>query len=330
MMRTKLLMVFGAIITAVMFLTVNSAVAKKAYPNKPITTVCSYKAGGDSDSWQRIAAKIMEKYLDQPLIVVNKPGGGGMVTLTYVMRTAPADGYTISHISGSHASSLARGMKGPDFRTEVEILGSSSTSGIFLGARADSKYKTFQDFIDDCKARPGKVKVAVAGIAGTYAMPLFILRDKAKIDFEIVPFGSISPAWVELLGGRIDLASATWTMWGPYVKPEVEMDKRLRPLVAFAEKRYPASPKTPTSVELGYDVTWKQFLGFGVHKDTPKHIVKVLKDAFYKTAHDREYLDMCAKAGKLAWEYKTPGETMDIWYEYYNTMSNLKKSGIIK
>ena len=322
-------MVFGVIITGVMFLTVNSTVAKTAYPEKTITIVCGWKAGGGSDTWARVTAKALEKYLPASITVVNKPGAGAQLAVQHVINIAPPDGYTIAHVEAAIAQNHARGMKGVDMRTDVLMLGSMLYEGYFLGARSDSKYKTFQDFYDDCKARPGKVKVATASLAGGYSIICHLLKDAANLDFEVLPFGSTAPAWQTLLAGKIDLAVAQYGQWEPYMGEGVKKNLRLHLIALAGKKRFPVAQDIPTFRELGYDVAWGTFHGLAIRKDTPKHIVDTLLSAFYKTAHDPEYRKALDKVGRQGMAYKTPEETLKLTNSYWDRTLKLKQAGLL-
>lgn len=329
MRRTKLLTVFGIIITAVMFLTVNSTVAEAVYPEKSITVVCGWKAGGGSDTWARVTAKALKKYLPASIMVVNKPGAGAQLAMQHVVNVAAPDGYTIAHVESAIASNHARGMKGVDIRKDVLMLGSMLYEGYFLGARSDSKYKTFKEFYDDCKARPGKVKVATASLAGGYSIICHLLKDAANLDFEVVPFGSTAPAWQALLAGKIDLAVAQYGQWQPYMGKGVKENLRLHLLALAGAKRFPVAQDIPTFRDLGYDVVWGTYHGIAVRKNTPKHIVDTLLSAFHKTAHDPEYRKALDKVGRQGMTYKTPKETIELTNWYWDRTFKLKQAKLI-
>jgi tripartite-type tricarboxylate transporter receptor subunit TctC len=247
------------------------------------------------------------------------------------MKNVPPDGYTLSHIEGSTVLSRAKGMAGPDMRSpsEVTLLGCGALETFFFGARADSKYKTFQDFVADCKARPGEVKVSLGAITGSVATIAHQMRDLMGLDFKLVPLGGSAPQWVELIAGRIDLALADYSMWQPYLGESVEMSKRLRLLAMSGKKRHEAQPDIRTFRELGADITIGTFHGFGVRPDTPKDIVETLVNAFRDVFKDPEYLDALPKIGRQGMFYQSPEEMLETIKYNWKVGEDLKKAGKI-
>lgn len=290
------------------FLTGNAETGEKAYPARPIKIMVGWNAGGGSDTWTRATASLMEKKLNVPMVIVNKPGGGSLSQLQEVMTTLPADGYTISQIEASTVTNRARGMEGPDLRADMAILGGMSYQGYFFGARADTKIMTLKDFVEECKAKPGKIRVGISSAYGAQSTIVNLLKVKAKIDFQVVAFGSDANNWKELLGGRIDFASGDWGLWMPYIGPDVSANLRLRPLAVAANKRFPGAPEIPTYRDFGYDVVFETFHGLAVRKDTPRNIVERLRSVFQEMGKDPEYTKILDKIGRNGMEYRTPDE----------------------
>jgi len=322
-------LISGILVMVLLALASETALAQTKYPSRPITFVCGFAAGGGSDTWVRTTAKFLQKQLHVPIVTANQPGASGLVQLQNVMKNVPPDGYTVSHIESATVISHATGMAGPDMRSEVTLLGCGVYQGYYFGARADSKYKTFKDFVADCKARPGEVKIALAGTTGTYATIAYIMKDQMGLDFKLVPLGSAAAQWVELIAGRIDLAIAEYGMWQPYLGESVEMSKRLRLLAMSGEKRLSVEPNIPTFRELGYDITSGTFHGLGVRPDTPKDIVGTLVTAFRDVFKDPEYLDALNKIGRIGMFYQPPEEMPETINFYWKIGEYLKKAGKI-
>jgi len=329
--RVLFCLISGILVMVLLTLASRTALAQTKYPTRPITFVCSYPAGGGSDAWLRTTAKFLQKQLHVPTVVTNQPGASGLVQLQNVMKNVPPDGYTVSHIEAATVIASGTGMTGPDMRSrpEVTLLGCGVDASIFLGARADSKYKTFQDFVADCKARPGKVKVSVAANTGTVATIAYQMRDLTGLDFKIVPLGSAAGQWVELIAGRMDLAFQVYGMWQPYLDESVELNKRLQLLALSAKKRFPVEPNIPTFRELGYDITSGTFHGLVVHPDTPKDIVGTLVKALREVYRDPEYLDALNKIGRIGMFYQSPDEMSEIINSYWKIGEDDKKAGRI-
>ena len=329
MRRTSFYLISGIFVIVLLALVNLMAFAQTKYPSRAITFVCTYAAGGGSDTWLRTTAKFLQKQLHVPTVVTNQPGASGLVQLQNVMSNVPPDGYTVSHIEAATVLARAAGMAGPDMRSEVVLLGCGVYAGTFLGARADSKYKTFKDFADDCKARPGEVKVSVASATGTEATIAYMLRDLSGLDFKIVPLGSAATQWVELIAGRMDLALQVYGMWQPYLGEKVELSKRLNLLALSAKKRFTVEPNVPTFSELGYNVSSGTFHGLSVRPGTPKDIVETLVKAFRDAYQDKEYLDALNSIGRIGMFYQPPEEMQGTIKDYWKIGEDLKKAGRI-
>ena len=332
--RVLFCLISGILVMVLFGLVSRTALAQTTttkYPTRPITFVCTYAAGGGSDSWLRTTAIFIGKQLPVPIVVTNQPGASGLIQLQNVMKNVPPDGYTVSHIEGATVIARATGMAGPDMRSssEVTLLGCGVYQGTFLGARADSKYKTFQDFVADCKARPGEVKVSVASATGTEATIAYMMRDLTGLDFKLVPLGSAAAQWIELIAGRMDLAVQVYGMWQPYLGESVELSKRLRLLALSGKKRLSVEPNIPTFRELGYDITSGTFHGLAVHPDTPKDIVGTLVKAYRDAYQDPEYLDALNKIGRIGMFYQPPEEMPETINFYWKIGEYLKKAGKI-
>lgn len=264
-----------------------------------------------------------------PIVTTNRPGASGLVQLQNIIKNISPDGYTVSHIESSTVLSHATGMAGPDMRSEVALLGCGVYQGYYFGARADSKYKTFKDFVSDCKARPGEVKISLAGTTGTFATIAYMMKDQMGLDFKIIALGSTAAQWVELIAGRIDLAIADYGMWQPYLGKEVELSKRLQLLALSATRRSSIEPNVPTFLELGYNITLGTFHGFCVRPDTPKDIVGTLVKAFRDAYQDPEYVDALNKIGRYDMFYQSPEEMLETIKDTWKLGYDLKKAGKI-
>jgi len=324
-------LISGMLVMVLLALASDTALAQTKYPSRPITFVCTYAAGGGSDAWLRTTAKFLQKQLHVPTVVTNQPGASGLIQLQNVMKNVPPDGYTVSQMEGATVIARATGMAGPDMRSpsEVMLLGCGVYQGTFLGARADSKYKTFQDFVADCKARPGEVKVSVASASGTEATIAYLMKDLTGLDFKIVPLGSAAAQWVELIAGRMDLAIQVYGMFQPYLGESVELNKRLRLLALSRKKRLSVEPNIPTFPDLGYDITSGTFHGLTVHPETPKDIVGTLVKAYRDAYHDPEYVDALNKIGRIDMFYQPPEEMPETINFYWKIGEYLKKTGKI-
>lgn len=321
LMSSILVMVLLALVSGTAFAQTGK------YPTKPINLISTYAAGGGSDTWLRITGKFLEKQLHVPTVVSNQAGSGGLLQLQNVMTNVPPDGYTISQLEGSTVIARAMGMVGPDMRSssEVTVLGCGVNEIYFLVAREASKYKTLKDFVSDCKARPGEVRVACTALGSTMTGIAYYL-EKMGVPLKVAPLGSTANQMIELISGRLDTAVLDYGSALPYLGKEVELSKRLRLLAFSGTKRFPIEPNIPTFRELGYDIAHGTFQGLAVRPDTPKDIVGTLVKAFRDTNQDPAYIDALDKAGRVGMYYQSPEQMVKQIEIYWKIGEDFKKT----
>ena len=321
LMSTILVIVLFALVSGTAFAQTTK------YPTRPVNLICTYAAGGGSDTWLRITGKFLEKQLRVPIVVANQAGNGGLLQLQNTMTNIPPDGYTISQIEGSTVIARAMGMVGPDMRSssEVTVLGCGVNELYFLVAREASNYKTLKDFVSDCKARPGEVRVACTALGSTMTGIAYYL-EKMGVPLKVAPLGSTANQMIELVSGRINTAVLDYGSALPYLGKEVELSKRLRLLAFSGTKRFSVEPNIPTFRELGYDIAHGTFQGLAVRPDTPKDIAGTLVRAFRDTHHDPAYVDALEKAGRVGMYYQSPEQMVNQIEIYWKIGEDFKKS----
>jgi tripartite-type tricarboxylate transporter receptor subunit TctC len=248
------------------------------YPSKPVYLVAPWGAGGAIDAAMRAYANALKKPLGQPVIVENKTGGGGVVGTVYVL-TKPADGYTIG-ITSLPPTLVSYYMGTLDSHPVDDFTYIARVCGYFFGicVRADAPWKTIQEFVQHCKANPGKVTYSSSGMGSTGHIAMEEFASLAGVELLHVPYkgGDTSTA---LLGGHVDaLCDAAWA---PYVE-----GGRFRLLANFVDKRHPRYPEVPTAKELGYDMVRPSPIHVYGPKGLPRNIVNRLHDAFKGSMDD--------------------------------------------
>lgn len=302
------------------------------YPTRPITYVVGYKPGGGDDIFARIFTPYLQKYLGVDVLVVNVPGAGGLVQLERVMEAYPPDGYSISHFAISGTLMSGTGVAGPVIidPSQTRIIGGLTVEGYVLGARADT-YQTLEDFVEDCRKRPGEVKVGLASVAGAPAFIVYAFRDDVGLDFETIPFGSGAVFFKEIVAGRITAGGMHYAGWMPYLGEDVDMDMRLNILAVFGEERFPPAPDVPTFKELGYDIAaFQSFFTAIVRPDTPEEIVKILEEAYYKVGNDPDFLREIAEiGGRHGMRYMPPDEVMQTSQDAFDLAERMIEAGVV-
>ena len=135
--------------------------AKADWPNKAIEFVIPFGAGGGADIEGRLIAKAMSKELGQPVVPINKPGGGGAITYTYVKNSKP-DGYTLAWNSTSILTTTNIGNVPFDY-TAMDHIGQVAQQPVPFVVKKSARWNTLKEFMAECKAKPKTLKVAFAG-----------------------------------------------------------------------------------------------------------------------------------------------------------------------
>ena len=256
------------------------------FPNKPITLIVPYPAGGATDLVIRPLAEAAKKYLGQPVVVENRSGGGGAVGVGSIIGKKP-DGYLLSVVVTSlHRNSYINKLS---FDTVKDVTPIIQVAGYLYGilVRSDSQFKTLKELLDYAKANPGKISYMASGVGtGGHIAMEELAYNAGGIKFNHIPSKGDPESTAALLGGHIDAISTTsgWI-------PQAEAGK-LRLLATYGEKRTKRFPNVPTVAEAGYKVVHNSPIGILGPKDLPKDIVKILHDAFRKSLDDPTFLSV--------------------------------------
>ncbi len=267
----------------------------QAYPSKPVTLIVPWPAGGSTDRHLRGLAEIASKYLGQNIVVENKPGGGGTIGPSQMALQAKPDGYTISQFPMGMLR-IPHMQKSPwnpltDFSHIIGVTG--YTFG--LTVRADSPYKTFNEYIEAARKEPGKIDYASTGIGTTPHLNIEEVAMNAKVTLNHVPFKGNADSTQALLGGHV-MAQSDATGWDKYVD-----GGQMRLLVTFGETRTKRWPNVPTAKELGYGVVSTSPYGIAGPKGMDPAVVKTLHDAFKKAIDDPKHLELLAQLSQDVW-----------------------------
>jgi len=277
----------------------------QAFPSKPITLIVPWPAGGSTDRHMRTLAEIAGKHLGQNIIVENKPGGGGTLGPGTMARTAKPDGYTISQFPlGMLRIPHMQKMQWDPLKDFTHIIGVSGYTFGFT-VRADSPYKTFNDYIEAARKNPGKIDYGSTGAGSSPHLLMEEVAINAKVQLNHVPFKGNADLQQALLGGHV-MAQSDATGWDKFVE-----SGQMRLLVTFGEKRTKRWPNVPTAKELGYGVVSQSPYGLVGPKGMDPAVVKTLHDAFKKAMDDQKHLEVLEQLNQDLW-YRS-GEDYAKW-----------------
>lgn len=286
-------LVAGVLAAAALAAVVMPAAAQN-YPARPITLIVPWGAGGGTDATARILGSLMEKELGQPVNVVNRTGGSGVVGHAAI-ASAPPDGYTIGlatvEIGMMHWQGLTE-LTGASY-TPIGLV-NADPAGIQV--RADAPYKTVQDLLAAIKANPGKLKASGTGQGGIWHLALAgLLRDQ-KIDPAAVPWvpsNGAAPGLQDMVAGGVEIAPVSL----PEARSLIDAGK-VKSLAIMNDKPAALYPNVPTlKAALGSDWTMAAWRGIVAPKGIPAPVRDKLAAVVQKVANSKEYQDFMASRG---------------------------------
>lgn len=281
----KKLITFAA---AAMLLSSGTAALSASYPDHAIKMIVPWAAGGDTDQIFRPFAPLLQKYLNQPVVIANVPGASATVGEREAAGAAP-DGYTIFGAHDFMHSVYFGGLTDIKYTAFDPICMVSSTpSVITVGAK--TPWKTFKELVADAKKRPGQIVVG-ASLGSTSQYSIALAAKAAGIKFKYVPYDGTAKRMNALLGGHIEVADSNLTQ-----KSKVDAGL-LRFLAIMADKRGTGLENVPTLKELGYNVEYAVSRGIMVPKGTPADVKAKLGEACAKAAKEPEFAKAMALQG---------------------------------
>jgi tripartite-type tricarboxylate transporter receptor subunit TctC len=268
--------------------------AAQSYPSRPITLIVPWGAGGGTDATARIIGSLLEKELGQPVTVVNRTGGNGVVGHAAI-ASSPPDGYTIGmatvEISMMHWQGLTE-LNGASY-TPIGLVNADPAG---INVRADAPYKTVQDLLAAIKANPGKFKASGTGQGGIWHLAIAgLLRDQ-KIDpaaLPWVPSNGAAPGLQDMVAGGVEVAPCSL----PEARSLIDAGK-VRSLAVMSDKPAALYPNVPTlKAAIGSDWTMAAWRGIVAPKGIPNDVRDKLSAAVRKVAASKEYTDFMASRG---------------------------------
>jgi tripartite-type tricarboxylate transporter receptor subunit TctC len=262
--------------------------AAAAYPEKPITIVVPFAAGGPTDKVARDLGEALRKHLPQTIIIENVGGAGGTLGATKVAKAAP-DGYTLLlyHVGMATAPALYRKLPYKPL-DDFEYLGMINEVPMTLVGRSTLPASNYAELVKWIEANKGKVNLANAGLGAASHLCGLLFQQSLKMDMTTVPYKGTAPAMTDLLGGQVDIMCDQTTN----TSQQIEAGK-VKVFGVTSSKRLttPALAKVPTLDELGlkgFNVTiWH---GLYAPKGTPKPVLDQINAALREALKDPEFI----------------------------------------
>jgi len=301
--------------------------AHAAWPERPITLIVPWGAGGGTDATARIIGSLLEKELKQPVNVVNRTGGSGVVGHQAIASAAP-DGYTIGmatvEIGMMHWQGLTA-LKGSSY-TPIALVNADPAG---LQVRADSSYKSAKDLVDAIKANPGKLKSSGTGQGGIWHLAIAGMLRSLAVDPAAspwVPSNGAAPGLQDLVAGGIEIVPCSL----PEARSLIDAGK-VRSLAVMDAKPAALYPNVPTlKAATGSDWTLAAWRGIVAPKGLPKDVSDRLLAALEKVHKSAEFNDFMKQRG-FGVTWMPPAEFAAFMEKSSNDLGAVMKAvGIVK
>jgi tripartite-type tricarboxylate transporter receptor subunit TctC len=261
--------------------------AAAAYPDKPITMLVAYSAGGGTDLVARAIAPYIEKYLGggAKMVIVNRGGAGGEIGFA-ALANAPADGYTIGFVNTPPLITIpierAAQFGGPQ---RFELLGNIIDDPCNFSVHSDSDIRTLKDLAEHARANPGKVSVGSTGVGSDDHLLMLMFERAAGVQMIHIPFKGSADVRGALAAKQITVAAINIGEALQAVRGGASM----RNLGQFSPARTNLAPELPTAREQGYDIELSSLRGLAAPKGLPPDIRDRLVKAVAAAAADAEF-----------------------------------------
>lgn len=259
--------------------------ARAEWPERAITLVVPFPAGGVTDSIARVTAEWLAKQLKQSVVVENRPGASGAIAFNSVAR-APSDGYTLLMATVVQMAFLPHMQEVQyDPLTSFDLVSIIGTSSAALAVNPAFPAKTLPELIAHAKVNPGSVPFASAGNGSLSHLSMVLLLKRAGISMNHIPYKGGALAMTDVIGGHVPMFFGNVSEVFPHYK-----DQKVNVVAVSGTKREDRMPNVPTVAEQGFPgfstLTWN---GIAVAAGTPAPIVKKLANALTIACDDAEF-----------------------------------------
>ncbi len=269
-------------------------VARAAWPERPVTLIVPWGAGGGTDATARIIGSLLEKDIGQPVTVVNRTGGSGVVGHLAISSAAP-DGYTIGLITVEIGMMHWQGLTDIS-GTSYTPIGLVNSDPAGLQVRADAPYKTANDLVAAIKANPGKFKASGTGQGGIWHLALAGMLKDLKVDPAAapwVPSNGAGPGLQDLVAGGVEIVPCSL----PEARSLIDAGK-VKSLAVMSDSPAALYPNVPTlKAATGSDWKLGAWRGIAAPKGLPADVRDKLVAAIRKIVASKDYTEFMASRG---------------------------------
>src|SRR5258707_15492419 len=279
-----------------------ASAAAADYPNRPVRWLIGFSAGGPVDIVARIMSQWLSEHFGQQFVVENRAGSGGNLAAAAAV-TSPPDGYTLLFVAPNNAISTSLYKKLPyDFIRDTVPVASIMQLTNMLVVSNDLPVKSVQEFIDYCRANPGKVAYASSGNGTSVHMSAELFKAMTKIDMIHVPYRGSALAFPDIISNKVQLIFDNLPS-----ALEQARGGTVRALGVTSPQRWPGVPDVPAIAETVPGFESVGFYGISAPKGTPPEIVDLLNKAIGEALKDPKLVARLAEVGGIP-KPMTPAE----------------------
>ncbi len=267
-------------------------VLAQPWPSKTARIIVPFSPGSATDLLPRTVFEQVSAKAGHPIVIDNRPGGGGAIGVSAVAKAEP-DGYTL--LVHSNALVTAPAIQAMPYDPVADFAGVTPLGAVplVLVISPDRGIKTLKELVAAAKAKPGTFNYGAAGIGTPPHLTMERFRLVAGFEGQVIPFRGAPEAITEILGGRLDMYFCPIIPAMPFIQ-----DGKLLPLAVSSGKRASALPNVPTTVEAGYpDSDFDFYIGLTVPKKTPRDVIARIHQATVEGLADAAVKDKLGKLG---------------------------------
>jgi tripartite-type tricarboxylate transporter receptor subunit TctC len=280
-LRTGLIsLVAGLMLNAIPLAELQAA----GYPERTVTMVVPYPAGGVTDLTARALADSMSRHMGQSVVVVNRPGAGATIGGSAVATAAP-DGYTLGFfpLAAATPEVFKFAYDSPYSSTDLRAIASVAATAMSFAVNADSPLKSMKDVVELAR-KSGGLLIGTPGKQTLPSMIMIKMASKEGVKMDDVAFGGDSKTLPALLGGHVAVAAIDYAA----LRSSVDA-RKIRVLAVCSETRVDFAPDVPTVVELGYELPYASSLGLFGPRGLPEDLVRELQELVSRITKEPQF-----------------------------------------
>lgn len=323
----RLLIAVSSILWCLGFLSLGAVQAAEKYPVKPILFIVAVEAGGDGDVLVRPIMQRVSQMLGQPIVIVNKPGGGSSIGYREIYGAKP-DGYTLGWGSATIITNKLQGVSPLDYHDFTQLGAYATFFPIVIASTKSAvKFNTIQEAIAYAKANPGKLNMSTAGVGQSWWVAATAFLGGTGINVNTIP----QPGAGALVVAQVAGGHAEWGVAALASAKGMIESGQVKFLATLGDGRAPAPyDKIPTVRELGYDVSWESSNFVMGPPKLPKEIVAILANAIEKAVKDPEFVKFVGERN-ARWDYIPPDKVVAAYDKRRTAVREImSKAGILK